>query len=31
MEMHWFVWFVIAAMGTFAAVLGLVTALTAGK
>lgn len=25
--MHWFVWFVIAAMGTFLAVLGAVTAI----
>jgi hypothetical protein len=31
MEMHWFVWFVIGAMTTFAVVLGAVTALTAGK
>jgi hypothetical protein len=31
MEMHWFVWFVIGAMTTFAVVLGGVTALTAGK
>lgn len=25
--MHWFVWFVIAAMSTFLAVLGIVTAI----
>jgi hypothetical protein len=31
MEMHWFVWFVIGAMGAFAAALALATALTAGK
>lgn len=31
MEMHWFVWFVVGAMTTFAAVLGLATLATAGK
>jgi hypothetical protein len=31
MEQHWFVWFVVAAMTTFAAVLGLTALLTRDK
>lgn len=29
--MHWFVWFVIAGMGTFLAVLGAATAITRNR
>lgn len=31
MELHWFVWFVVGAMGTFATVLGATALLTRGK
>lgn len=31
MELHWFVWFTIGAMGAFALVLGLTALLTRGK
>lgn len=31
MEMHWFVWLVVAAMSTFGIVLGAVALLTRGK
>lgn len=30
MELHWFVWFVVGAMSTFALVLGLAALLTRG-
>lgn len=31
MEMHWFVWYVVGAMGAFGVVLGLTAAITSGK